>query len=357
MTLSLYKFTNKYSMLKNNQRKSIIITTINKPNKVINKYLDLAKKNKAEYIIIADKKTPLYKKNFPLVNLQEQKKLGFSITRSLPYNSYSRKNIGYLLAMRNNSKIIIETDDDNYPKNNFFNNLECNKALKELSGPKWINILKVFSKKKLLIWPRGFPLSFVNQNAKIKIKKKNVYSPIQQRMCDGNPDVDAIYRLTNKFKNHTFKDDNFSINHNSFCPFNSQNTVWHEVAFPLMYLPSYCTMRATDIWRAFVAIRILKNYKWNLSFLKSTVIQVRNTHDLQDDFNQEISVYKNTINFNKVLTNLKLSTKYDDMLINIYKCYCKLIENKILEKKELSILNKWLSDVRKIYPNFKKVNI
>jgi hypothetical protein len=45
------------------------------------------------------------------------------------------------------------------------------------------------------------------------------------------------------------------------------------------------------------------------------------------------------------------------MLINIYKCYCKLIENKILEKKELSILSKWLSDVRKIYPNFKKVNI
>jgi predicted nucleic acid-binding protein len=64
-------------MLKYNQKKSIIITTINKPNKVINKYLDLAKKNKAEYIIIADKKTPLYKKNFPLVNLQEQKKLEF----------------------------------------------------------------------------------------------------------------------------------------------------------------------------------------------------------------------------------------------------------------------------------------
>ena len=26
--------------------------------------------------------------------------------------------------MKNNSKIIIETDDDNYPKNNFFKNLK-----------------------------------------------------------------------------------------------------------------------------------------------------------------------------------------------------------------------------------------
>ena len=341
-------------MLKINRKISVVITTINKPNKVIDKYLDLAKKNKAECIIIGDKKTPIYKKKYPLVDLQEQNKLNFSITQSLPYNSYSRKNIGYLLAMRNNSKIIIETDDDNYPKNNFFNNLENNKVLKELSGPKWINILKVFSKRGLLIWPRGFPLSLINQVAKIKIKKKNVYSPVQQRMCDGNPDVDAIYRLINTFKHHTFKNDNFSINYNSFCPFNSQNTVWHEIAFPLMYLPSYCTMRATDIWRAFVALRILKNYKWNLSFLKSTVIQVRNAHDLQDDFNQEIPVYKNTVNFNKILTDLKLSKKYDDMLINIYRCYGKLIENKILEEKELDPLNKWLSDIRKIYPNFKK---
>ena len=258
--------------------------------------------------------------------------------------------------MKNNSKIIIETDDDNYPKNNFFNNLENKKKMKELSGPKWINILKVFSKNDKLIWPRGFPLNFINKTAKIKSKKKYIYSPIQQRMCDGNPDVDAIYRLTNKFKNHTFKNDNFAINYNSSCPFNSQNTVWHESVFPLMYLPSYCTMRATDIWRAFVAIRILKNYKWHMSFLKSTVIQFRNLHDLEDDFNQEILVYKNTVNFNKILDNLKLSKKYDDMLINIYKCYNALIKNKMLEKKELNLLTKWFSDVSKIYPSFKKIN-
>ena len=43
------------------------------------------------------------------------------------------------------------------------------------------------------------------------------------------------------------------------------------------------------------------------------------------------------------------------MLINIYKCYDQLTKKKILEKKELNLLNKWLVDINKIYPNFKKI--
>ena len=344
-------------MRQNNKIKktSLVITTINKPNKVIRKYFRLCKNSKINYLLIGDKKTPLYPKNYPLIDTTKQKKLTFKINNSLPYNSYSRKNIGYLLAMKNKSKIIIETDDDNYPKNSFFENLNLKKKLVELSGPKWINILKVFSKKNLLIWPRGYPLNLITEQNKIKKKSKNVTSPIQQRMCDGNPDVDAIFRLTNKNINYKFKNQNYSLNSKSLCPFNSQNTVWHEIAFPLMYLPSYCTMRATDIWRGFIALRIVKNYNWNLTFLKSTVIQNRNVHNLLNDFNHEYPVYKDTLNFNKVLNHTKLSNKHEDMLINIYRCYQALVKNKVLEKKELNLLSKWLIDVNKIYPNFKKI--
>ena len=338
----------------NKYQTSLVITTINKPNKVINKYLDLTKKNNVKYIIIGDKKTPNYKKKYPFFNLKKQKDFNFRSYGLLPYNSYSRKNLGYLVAMKNKSKIIVETDDDNYPKDNFFKNLKIKKILKELSGPKWINILEFFSKHNQLIWPRGFPLNLINNLKKVKVKKKVIFSPIQQRMCDGNPDVDAVYRLTNKFKNHFFKKDNIAISNKSICPFNSQNTVWHEIAFPLMYLPSYCTMRSTDIWRGFIAIRIIENYNWNLTFLKSTVLQKRNAHDLMDDFFQEIPVYKNTTELCNTLKNLELSKKYEDILINIYKCYDKLVDKKILSKKELPLLKKWLIDINKIYPNLNK---
>ena len=305
--------------MNNKDQTSLVITTINKPNNVINKYLDMSKKNNVQYIIIGDKKSPPYQKKYPFFDIKKQKEFNFSIYNFLPYNSYSRKNLGYLIAMKNNSKIIVETDDDNYPKNNFFKNLKIKKILKELSGPKWINILAVFKKNNQAIWPRGYPLNLINHQKKIKVTKKEIFSPIQQRMCDGNPDVDAVYRLTHKFKNQTFKNDNFALNSKSICPFNSQNTVWHEIAFPLMYLPSYCTMRATDIWRGFVATKILENYSWNLTFLNSTVVQIRNAHNLMNDFTQEIPVYKDTTNFCKALDELKLSGKYEDILINMYK--------------------------------------
>ena len=335
---------------------TLIITSINKPNEVIKKYYSLSKKNQVNFIIIGDKKTPEYPSKYNFYNLKSQKNLKFTLNNSLPINSYSRKNIGYLIAMQNNSKIILETDDDNFPKNSFFYNLELQKKLRLLSGPKWINIFKISQKKnKDIIWPRGFPLDEINKIHKIKISEKLITSPIQQRLCDGNPDVDAIFRLTKKKKFHTFDKKNYALNNKSICPFNSQNTVWHEQCFPLMYLPSYCTMRATDIWRGFIALRVLKNYNWNLSFLKSTVIQNRNVHDLLDDFNLEYPVYKDTKILNDILYNVKLSDKRNYMLINFFKCYKRLIDERILEKKELDLVYKWLNDISKIYPNYKKI--
>ena len=112
-------------------------------------------------------------------------------------------------------------------------------------------------------------------------------------------------------------------------------------------------MRATDIWRGFVATKIIENYDWNLVFLNSTVVQKRNVHNLMDDFIQEIPVYNDTINFHKVLDELKLSAKYEDILVNMFKCYEKLVKEKILNKKELPLLKKWLKDINKIYPNLK----
>ena len=42
---------------------SLVITTINKPNKNIKKLINLCKKNKSKLIVIGDKKTP---KNFKI---------------------------------------------------------------------------------------------------------------------------------------------------------------------------------------------------------------------------------------------------------------------------------------------------
>src|SRR5690348_18334068 len=77
----------------------------------------------------------------------------------------------------------------------------------------------------------------------------------------------------------------------SWCPFNSQNTTWKKEAFPLLYLPSFCSFRMTDIWRSFIAQRIAWTCGWNIAFHAADVIQERNEHSLLKDFEDEIAGY------------------------------------------------------------------
>ena len=116
------------------------------------------------------------------------------------------------LAFKNNADVIIETDDDNYPYDNFFEDKQLIHNAKIIKNKNdWINIYKVFFKKNINCWPRGLPLNEITNN-KINfgtIKKDEFY--LQQGVCEGNPDVDAIFRLINKKINISFKK-NLKIN-------------------------------------------------------------------------------------------------------------------------------------------------
>ena len=129
------------------------------------------------------------------MSIRKQKNSPFKLAIMLPFNSYSRKNIGYLESIKNNSAIIIDTDDDNLPYDNFFNKPKLHIRSKILKSKKWINIYKFFS--NLNIWPRGLPLNEIANRQKIlkKNARKFYVSPVQQGLADHDPDVDAIYRL------------------------------------------------------------------------------------------------------------------------------------------------------------------
>ncbi len=46
----------------------------------------------------------------------DQKRFGNEFVDSLPWNSFGRKNVGYLFAIAHGAKIIWDFDDDNYLK-------------------------------------------------------------------------------------------------------------------------------------------------------------------------------------------------------------------------------------------------
>ena len=214
-----------------------------------------------------------------------------------------------------------------------------------------MNVYKFFTKKN--IWPRGYPLEALKEPLPSKKKISKVVCPIQQGLADQNPDVDAIYRLTSELPIIFKKSKNISLGIGSVCPFNSQNTTWFRLAYPLMYLPSYCSFRMTDIWRSFIAQRIAWTCSWSILFHNSTVIQKRNAHNLMRDFQDELIGYENNLKIMNNLVKLKLKPGEKNIRYNMFLCYKELVNLNLIDKKEIQLLKAWFDDLRIIDNNLR----
>ena len=215
--------------------------------------------------------------------------------------------------------------------------------------------VKLFSTKNIKIWPRGLPFENIDKKFQISQTKLKGKFYIQQGICNGDPDVDAIFRILNNKKNFTFKKNlMFSINPKTYIPINSQNTIWYSKAFPLLYLPSFCSMRATDIWRGLIAKVILANDKKKILFQSSNVIQKRNNHNLIKDLSEEMELYKNLNLALQSLLKLNLLKGEKNYDINLVKVYQKLVLMKLFPKKEIDLVKLWVRDFNKVLKSAKR---
>ena len=138
------------------------------------------------------------------------------------------------------------------------------------------------------------------------------------------------------------------MNSNVFCPFNSQDTFWSNEFFMYMYLPVSVTFRMTDILRGYVAQRCLWEHNAHLGFFGPNMIQLRNKHDLLNDFSLEIPCFTQVETIINILTEIKLGSSPKN---NLKKIYAKLYKLKIVEKTELVALNSWIKDIENISKN------
>jgi hypothetical protein len=160
--------------------------------------------------------------------------------------------------------------------------------------------------------------------------------------------VDAVYRLTYPLPLNFEIPARLALGKNAWSPFNSQNTYWFKEAFPLLYLPSYCSFRMTDIWRSYVAQRIAWECGWSVLYHEPTVWQERNEHNLMKDFEDEIPGYSNNMRIGKELQELSLKPGKENIFDNLVSCYQKLIDIEVVGKEEMTLLNAWISDLKKI---------
>ncbi|MEO6903729.1 MAG: STELLO glycosyltransferase family protein [Bacteroidia bacterium] len=327
----------------------LIITSIaNQEHPVLKQFAIESVANNVPFIVIGDTKSPeeFSLKGCDFYSVRRQKELKFELTENLPFKHYARKNLGYLIAISKGAETIIETDDDNIPKEHFWDNRTKEVKSHLLTQKGWVNVYKYFT--EINIWPRGFALENLLNSLPSLEEPEMVNCPIQQGLADDNPDVDAIYRLTLPLPVVFNKSNNVALGNYSICPFNSQNTTWFKETFPLLYLPSYCSFRMTDIWRSFVAQRIAWTCNWSILFHKSTVRQERNDHDLMKDFQDEISGYNNNLQIVKSLNELNLKEGVENIPDNMILCYKKLIDLKLVGEDEMGLLKSWLEDINSL---------
>ena len=269
---------------------AIVVTTISAPTKAVREIAAYCKHSGQLFCCIGDRKSPneFSVEGCRFIGIEQQSSLPFRLVGLLPEHHYARKNLGYLVAARAGATGILETDDDNIPMDGFWNERNTMIAGREFRARGWVNSYQYFTENQ--VWPRGLPLQYI-RSQKVPEYQATRECPVQQSLANGDPDVDAIYRLTIGSSVNFAEALPIILGNAQWSPFNSQNTWWDRTVFPLMYLPSFCSIRMTDIWRSLMTQRCLWAMGKSFSVHPATVVQERNYHDLTADFELETPGY------------------------------------------------------------------
>lgn len=293
-------------------KKFIVTTTINKPTEATIKY---SQKGDWTLIVVGDLKTPhdkYQKLNCIYLDPQEQEKKYKKLSDAIGWNSIQRRNVGFVEAYNLGADVIATVDDDNIPYESWGKDIYIGQEIEcDLYEPANGVFDPLSVTKRNDLWHRGYPIELIptknNVVYKGKTKRKIL---IQADLWDGDPDIDAMARLSLK---PIVKYD--EIQHpycsNKISPFNSQNTFLARETIPYYSVFPHVG-RMDDIWGSYV---LQYYFPDNLIYNKSSVYQDRNIQDLITNLEKEIIGYRNTFN---ILQNLSSYEKYLPKETKIY---------------------------------------
>lgn len=292
--------------------KWIVITSVNYPTADVKK---LAAIPGWKMVMVGDTKSPKdwSYPNVVFLDVKAQESLGFKSTKLLKYKSYTRKNIGYLYAIQHGAKVIYETDDDNSPSNGKIEFDQTSRREYLVYDSVKTHVVNPYAHfGQSTIWPRGYPLDHIGDPIPRSYRKcKNPKATIQQGVVDGDPDVDAIFRLTRKDAGVDLKvqfDKTASpvlLPKGVIAPYNTQNTLHLYDAFWGLLIPQTVAFRVCDIWRGYWAQRLMWDINSYITFFPPNAVQYRNSHSYLDDFIDERELYHLSSSLVEYLVNWK----------------------------------------------------
>lgn len=325
-------------------KNTIVITTIFPPSEAIVRFSKLPEWN---LLVVGDRKTPptWEQSGVEFLSAEAQAELDFNIIQNLPCNHYCRKMVGYLYAIKMGATIIGESDDDNLPIPDWCFPAFYGSYALSTKNRNFVNVYSAFTEQ--FIWPRGYPLTRILDHQgrldESDFTQTEVEVGIWQGLANGDPDVDAIYRLTINQPCNFNRRSPLVLDEGTLCPFNSQNTAFREETFPLLYLPAFVSFRFTDILRGLVAQPILWAAGYKLGFFNATVSQERNPHNYLRDFEQEYPCFLHPERVIETVSGAVSSSA--SVAENLFSAYEALHRDGIVEKRELALLASWLQDL------------
>ncbi len=281
----------------------------------------------------------------------------------LPWNHFARKNVGYLFAMSHGAKRIWDFDDDNMLIGGWLeipglDEETISTVEVKSSNSSTFNPYPVMGAFHTPIWPRGFPLKHIkaketysfdqNDISESKLELSSV--AVMQSLADNDPDVDSIYRLTLplpvNFKTNVHS---MVVPVGTYVPLNAQATLFMGSSLGMLFLPTSVHGRVSDIWRGYIAQRLLRDTGKRVLISSPLVVQQRNPHDYLADFQAEQDLYLKSEVFIEVLDRLSLkSGSYASKLEQIY---VELYERGFIEEQDIYMIQGWILALRSIEIN------
>lgn len=360
----------------------IVVTSIFQPSPATRMLGKLTKQGWC-FVVVADKNGPAEYDDVEGViylTVEKQKALHFQIVDRIPWKHFGRKNIGYLYAIAHGARVIYDTDDDNRLKeaNIPIVGVGPHSSLPEaapvnVSWPAGIvdrgqhhlfNPYPSFRPTCGHIWPRGLPLDFVQgkgiENWTLSTSLLARPPAVQQFLADEDPDVDAIFRLTRRLP--CFFDGLppelpgiLATPPNIFLPYNAQATVHLYEAFWGLLLPVTVHGRVSDIWRAYLAQKLMWDIGQVIAFTNPHVVHDRVAHDYLKDFQSENDLYLKSTAMVAFLA--KWTSDAPTLVERLEQLWAALYSRGFVELDDLLLAQAWIRDLLSLGYQFPELQL
>ncbi|KAL6657101.1 hypothetical protein ACP70R_004881 [Stipagrostis hirtigluma subsp. patula] len=315
-----------------------------------------------QLLAVADEATPAgwSHPGAVLLTLADQALLGFRSVAFLPARGPARKAAAYLFAVQRGARVIYDADARNaVVGGNLSRHFDVDLDQRQ-GGAVLLQYSHADPNRTVVnpyahfgqpsVWPRGLPLEKAGE-----IGADEFYTEIfgggqfiQQGLCNGLPDVDALFYFTRKSSEMDAFDFLFdgdapkvALPQGMMTPVNSVNTLFHSAAFWGLALPVTVSPMASDIIRGYWAQRILWEIGGYLVMYPPTVHRIDNVH--AHPFHDEKDIHVNVGRLIKFLMEWRSSkqTLFERILDLSYA----MTVERFWGKKDLLFMAAWLQDL------------